>query len=107
LGSIDAHFLTHFHSDHTVGIPDLWLTGWLPPSYGRRASPFVIYGPVGTRTLMDGLEKAFADDIKIRLTDEKNPLQGIAVEAHEFVERVSSTSVTASRSARSWWTTAT
>jgi ribonuclease Z len=22
-------FLTHFHSDHTVGIPDLWLTGWL------------------------------------------------------------------------------
>ena len=85
LGSIDAHFLTHFHSDHTVGVPDLWLTGWLPPSYGRRASPFVIYGPVGTRTLMDGLEKAFADDIKIRLIDEKNPPQGIAVEAHEFV----------------------
>ncbi len=26
---ISPLFLTHFHSDHTVGIPDLWLTGWL------------------------------------------------------------------------------
>jgi ribonuclease Z len=85
LSSINAHFLTHFHSDHTVGLPDLWLTGWLPPSYGRRASPFVIYGPIGTRTLMDGLQTAFADDIRIRLIDEKNPPEGIAVQAHEFV----------------------
>jgi ribonuclease Z len=26
---VDALFLTHLHSDHTVGIPDLWLTGWI------------------------------------------------------------------------------
>jgi ribonuclease Z len=25
---VEALFLTHLHSDHTVGIPDLWLTGW-------------------------------------------------------------------------------
>jgi ribonuclease Z len=25
---IDALFLTHLHSDHVVGIPDLWLSGW-------------------------------------------------------------------------------
>src|SRR5262249_34834636 len=84
LSSINAHFLTHFHSDHTVGLPDLWLTGWLPPSFGRRASPFVLYGPVGARALADGLEKAFADDIRIRLLDEKNPPQGIAFDVHEF-----------------------
>jgi ribonuclease Z len=84
LGSVDAHFLTHFHSDHTVGVPDLWLTGWLQPSYGRRAAPFVLYGPGGTRALMDGLEKAFADDIKIRLIDERNPPRGVAVQVHEF-----------------------
>src|SRR4051812_4499255 len=26
LGSIDGVFLTHLHSDHLVGLPDLWLT---------------------------------------------------------------------------------
>src|SRR5262249_16879241 len=31
LGRLTAVFLTHYHSDHTNGIPDLWLTGWLPP----------------------------------------------------------------------------
>ena len=30
LGRIEVLFLTHYHSDHTIGIPDLWLTGWLP-----------------------------------------------------------------------------
>ncbi len=33
-------FLTHLHADHTVGIPDLWLTGWLPMPYGGRQEPF-------------------------------------------------------------------
>src|SRR5678815_1106385 len=39
LGKIDALFLTHLHSDHTVGIPDFWLTGWLQTPYGRRTAP--------------------------------------------------------------------
>ncbi len=26
---ITAVLITHLHSDHTVGLPDLWLTGWL------------------------------------------------------------------------------
>src|SRR3954449_9492431 len=29
IGSLDAAFLTHFHSDHTNGLPDVWLTGWI------------------------------------------------------------------------------
>src|SRR5882757_7419475 len=29
MSKIAALFLTHYHSDHTLGIPDLWLTGWL------------------------------------------------------------------------------
>jgi glyoxylase-like metal-dependent hydrolase (beta-lactamase superfamily II) len=28
-GTINAVFLTHFHSDHTSSIPDLWLIGWI------------------------------------------------------------------------------
>lgn len=84
MGSINAHFLTHFHSDHTVGLPDLWLTGWLQPPYGRRTTPFVLYGPPGTRKLTEGLLTAYDDDIKIRLVDERNPPQGIAFDVHEF-----------------------
>lgn len=84
MGQIDAHFITHFHSDHTSGIPDLWLTGWLRPQYGQRTEPFKIYGPKGVKKLMEGLQMAYEDDINIRLEDEKNPPEGIAVEAHEF-----------------------
>src|SRR5882672_6789306 len=40
LGSVKL-FITHLHSDHTVGIPDLWLTGWLRMPYGTRTEPFM------------------------------------------------------------------
>jgi len=83
LGSINAHFLTHFHSDHLNGLPDLWLTGWLRPPYGSRQTPFVIYGPPGIKRVTDGLTQAFGRDLEIRSEDEKNPTQGIAFEVHE------------------------
>src|SRR5262245_27420022 len=71
LGRVNVLFLTHYHSDHTSGIPDVWLTGWLNTPYGRRTTPFHVIGPVGAKTLMSHLEKAYALDIKIRLEDEK------------------------------------
>ncbi len=87
-GSIDAHFLTHFHSDHLVGLPDLWLTGWLKPAYGARSAPMAIYGPPGLRKLTKGLTEAFMRDIEIRLADERNPEAGIAFDAHEILPGV-------------------
>jgi ribonuclease BN (tRNA processing enzyme) len=60
IGRIEALFLTHFHSDHTSGIPDIWLTGWLGPVFGRRQQPFRVIGPTGTRDLMANLQKAYA-----------------------------------------------
>jgi len=45
VGKIDVLFLTHFHSDHVSGIPDVWLTGWLGPVFGRRRAPFHVIGP--------------------------------------------------------------
>jgi ribonuclease Z len=78
---IDALFLTHYHSDHTLGIPDLWLTGWLGMS---RKEPFRLIGPVGAKSLMTNLESAYALDIKIRLEDEKLPPEGIATVVEEF-----------------------
>src|SRR5688572_26539391 len=84
LGSVDALLLTHYHSDHTSGIPDLWLTGWLRSHFGTRKTPFRVIGPTGAKELMSNLERAYACDIKIRIEDEKLPPAGIAVDVKEF-----------------------
>jgi ribonuclease Z len=83
LGAVTAVFLTHLHSDHIVGIPDLWLTGWLPPPFGHRTQAFQILGPIGTKALMTNLQRAFAADIRFRMAD-GIPKQGIAVTAQEI-----------------------
>jgi ribonuclease Z len=80
IGRIDALLLTHYHSDHTSGIPDLWLTGWLQSHFGARAKPFRVIGPAGAKNLMLHLEQAYALDIAIRIEDEKLPAEGIAVQ---------------------------
>lgn len=70
LGQVDALFVTHLHSDHVVGIPDLWLTGWLQAGYAQRKGPFVVYGPAGTKGMMEGMAQAFDWDIKARIADQ-------------------------------------
>jgi len=71
VGAIEALFITHLHSDHVVGIPDLWLTGWLEAGFGQRKGPFRVFGPAGSQNLMDGLVKAYDWDIKARIADQK------------------------------------
>lgn len=85
LGNIDALFLTHLHSDHVVGIPDLFLTGWV---VGRRTSPFRVWGPQGTQRMMTLLEQAFEFDIGIRRSHERAHPAGIAVVARDIAEGV-------------------
>jgi len=87
-GTINAHFLTHFHSDHLNGLPDLWLTGWLRPPYGNRNTPMAIYGPPGLTKLTKGLTEAFMRDIEIRQADEHDPVAGIAFDVHESLPGV-------------------
>jgi ribonuclease BN (tRNA processing enzyme) len=57
-------FLTHLHSDHTAGLPDLILTPWVL----ERTAPLEVYGPPRTKRMVDLLSQAYADDIRIRLT---------------------------------------
>lgn len=86
LGRIEVLFLTHYHSDHTIGIPDLWLTGWLPPPFGQRKSPLGVIGPVGAVELMSNLEHAYAADIKIRMADQKLTREGLELKVEEFTK---------------------
>lgn len=74
-------FLTHLHSDHTVGIPDLWLTPWI---FGRWETPFRVWGPPGTRAMMKGLEEAYAFDLQIRPVHDVLPPLGAKIVATEF-----------------------
>lgn len=88
LGQVDALLITHLHSDHIVGIPDLWLTGWLEANYAQRNGPFVVFGPSGTKTLMDGLTRAYDWDIKARIADQNLNPQNIKSVVSEFKEGV-------------------
>ena len=40
IGRIDVQLLTHYHSDHTSCLPDIWLTGWLESHFGTRKTPY-------------------------------------------------------------------
>ena len=84
LGAIDALFITHLHSDHVVGIPDLWLTGWLDAAFAQRKGPFRVYGPAGSQGMMDGLAKAYDWDIKARIADQNLDPANIRSEVTEL-----------------------
>jgi ribonuclease Z len=58
LSRVNVVFFTHYHSDHTIGLPDLLLTGWLPPpSFGHRTAPLQVIGPVGAKNFLSYLAR--------------------------------------------------
>lgn len=80
---VQGVFLTHLHSDHVVGFPDLWLTGWLTPG---RDVPLQVWGPRGTKNMMSHLEQAFEYDIRIRLYDDRPSPDGVVILAEDIAE---------------------
>jgi len=83
--SVTALFLTHLHSDHVVGVPDLWLTGWI---MGRHV-PLRVWGPTGTTEMLKHLEAAYAFDVHVRRdVDEQLPPQGAVLTGKDIDEGV-------------------
>lgn len=79
--TLDIAFLTHLHSDHTLGLPDLILTPWVM----HRTVPLQLYGPLGTKAMADNIEKAYAEDIQVRIEGlEHQTTTGHQVVVHEI-----------------------
>jgi ribonuclease Z len=83
--SVAAVFLTHLHSDHIDGLPDLFHCTW---QFGA-GMPFELYGPKETKEIVDGILQFYEPDIHIRrdLT-EKLPAKGARINLHETKEGI-------------------
>jgi ribonuclease BN (tRNA processing enzyme) len=74
-------FLTHLHSDHTVGLPDVIHTGWVL----ERDTPLQLFGPPGTVRMAHHLTEAWAADIANRTTGaQPHTPDGWRVEARDI-----------------------
>ena len=73
-------FVTHLHSDHTVGYPDLIFTTWVQ----GRTAPLHAYGPAGLEAMTSHILEAWRADIDIRTKglEQRSPT-GVAVDAHD------------------------
>jgi ribonuclease BN (tRNA processing enzyme) len=73
-------FLTHLHTDHTLGLPDVLFTTWV---MGRRR-PMPVTGPPGTARLVAHLQAAWSEDVRVRTTGlERGQPGGERVTVHE------------------------
>ena len=61
--ALNRVFITHLHSDHTLGLADLMLSPWVLD----RSDPLTVYGPPGTTAMVDHLTQAYSADIANRL----------------------------------------
>ena len=74
-------FLTHLHSDHTAGYPDLILTPWVM----GRTVPLEVYGPKGLKSMTEYILAAYREDIAIRTNGlEHESPDGWRVNVHEI-----------------------
>jgi ribonuclease BN (tRNA processing enzyme) len=74
-------FITHLHSDHTIGLPDLIFT----PAVTGREQPLEIYGPPGLRAMTRHIMAAWSEDMQVRLHGlEPSVKNAYIVHAHEI-----------------------
>ncbi|NOT62005.1 MAG: MBL fold metallo-hydrolase, partial [Acidobacteria bacterium] len=82
---LDTVFLTHLHSDHTVGLPDVIFT----PAVLERHAPLTVYGPPGTRRMVNHLLAAWAEDVAMRVNGlERGDAKAYRVNVHEIAPGV-------------------
>jgi ribonuclease Z len=81
INGVTALFITHLHSDHTLGLPDLIFTSWV---MGRR-NALEAYGPHGLQEMTTHILEAWKVDEDVRTNGlEHEPASGYAVNVHEI-----------------------
>jgi len=79
---LQTAFLTHLHSDHTLGLPDLMLSPWTL----ERTAPLDLYGPPGTTRMAELILQAYEQDLRMRI-DGLEPANdtGWRTDAHDIM----------------------
>jgi ribonuclease BN (tRNA processing enzyme) len=73
-------FLTHLHTDHSVGYADLVFTPWVL----ERDVPLKVFGPKGLQDMTNHIQAAYQQDIDIRLNGlEPANTEGYKVDVRE------------------------
>lgn len=76
LADLDKVFLTHLHYDHIIGLPDLFLSGWVY----QRQLPMQVWGGAGVSEHLSNIRDAYSADITWR-----NQHSGLPIKAAEFI----------------------
>jgi ribonuclease Z len=82
LARVNRVFLTHLHSDHVIDLPDLFLTA--PAGFMGRKVPLEVWGPAGTRDMMEYIQRSFAFDLHMRRDEERWSKEGLSVISHDI-----------------------
>jgi ribonuclease Z len=81
--AIDAMFLTHLHSDHVVDLFQLVISSW----HQGRDRPQRVFGPKGTRRMVDAMLAMWKPEYEQRIAHEKRPsTRALEIEVQEFDE---------------------
>jgi ribonuclease Z len=64
-------FVTHLHTDHTLGLADLIFTPWTNAPAGSPAAtrPLEVFGPPGLTAMTRNVIAAYGEDIRIRTSE--------------------------------------
>lgn len=87
-------FITHLHTDHTLGYADLIFTPWTiaPQNVPGSRRPLEVYGPAGVGEMTNHLIAAYSADVRVRTSEggsrQLGGRSGPVVNAHEIKEGV-------------------
>jgi ribonuclease Z len=86
--ALDAIFVTHMHSDHLTGLPDLYSIAPLPTEDGRRQVPLEIWGPPTLNGFSKSLEAMLAENNRLRFAGRELNIAATTINTHVLQDGV-------------------